>query len=107
MYKLNYYDPDCNKFAPSSKEIGTYTTDEIKIIGSYELLVVHPDTNCLMEITLHITSHKGNVVLSCETSLGLSLIQPCSNLDQIPDSASLIWSNADHSRGSLRRESKY
>ena len=36
-------------------------------------------------------------------SLGLSLIEPHSNLDQIPDSASLICSNADHP---MRRKSK-
>ena len=34
MYKLIYYAPDCNKLAPSSKEMGTYTTDKIKVIGS-------------------------------------------------------------------------
>ena len=91
-----YDDPDCEKLAPGSKEIGTYTTGKIKIIGSCELLVVHPDNSSLKQVTFQVTSHEGSVVLSCETSLGLSLIQPHSNLDQIPDSSSLICSNADH-----------
>ena len=97
MYKLIYDDPDCKKLAPSSEEIGTYTTDKIKIIGSCELLAVHPYTNCLMEISFQVTSHEGSVVLSCVTTLELDLIQPCNNLENsIPSSASLISSKADY-----------
>ena len=61
MYKLIYDDPDCKKPAHSSKEIGTYTTDKITIIGSCELLVVHPDTSSLKPIIFHVTSHEGSV----------------------------------------------
>ena len=88
VYKLIYDDPDCRKLAPSSdeietysNEIGTYTTYKIKIIGSCELLAVHPDTNCLMKISFQVTSHEGNVVWSCATTLELGLIQPHNNLD--------------------------
>ena len=97
VYGLIYDDPDCKKLAPSSKEIGTYTTDKIKIIGSLELLAVHPDTNCLIGITFQVTSHEGSVVLSCVTTLELDLIQPCNNLENsIPSSASLISNKADY-----------
>ena len=65
--------------------------------------MVHPDISSLKQITFHGTSHEGSVVLSCETSFGLSLIQPHSNLDQIPGSVSLIFSNADHP---MKRRSK-
>ena len=34
MHNLIYGDPDCKKLAPSSKEIGTCTTDKIKMIES-------------------------------------------------------------------------
>ena len=85
------------------KLIYAYTTVKIRIIESSELFVVHQDTSSLRQITFHITSHEGSVVLSCETSLRLSLIQHHSNLDQIPDSASLICSNADHP---IKRKSK-
>ena len=57
----------------------------------------------LEQVTFYVTSHEGSVVSSCETSLRLSLIHPCSNLDQIPDCASLIYSNADHP---MKRKSK-
>ena len=50
------------------------------------------------EVTFHVTNHEGSVVLSCATTLDFCLIQPCSNLDSIPYSASLITSKADDSR---------
>ena len=69
FYKLVCKDPDCKRLAPSSKlEIGTYTTDKIKVIGSCTLLVVHPDTQCFKEVTFHVTSLQGSVVLSCVTT---------------------------------------
>ena len=99
VYKLVCKDPECKKLTPSSKlQIGTYTTDKIKVIGSCTLLVVHPDTQCLKEVTFHVTSPEGSVILSCVTTLELSLIQPHNNLDFIPSSASLILGNADYPR---------
>ena len=49
------------------------------------------------------TSHEGSIVLSCKTSLKLNMIHPCSNLDQVPDCSSLIYSNAYYP---MKRESK-
>ena len=73
-YKLVFQDPDCTKLAPSSKlAIGTYTTDKTKVVGSCILYAVHPDTQCLQEVAFHVTSHEGSVVLSCATTLALSL----------------------------------
>ena len=104
IHRLIYNDSDCEKLATSSKvDIETYTTNKFKVIGSCSLLAVHTDTQCLQEVTFQVTSHEGSAVLSCETSLGLSLIQPCSNLDQIPDNAGLICSNADYP---MKRKSK-
>ena len=99
VYKLVCKDPDCKKLAPSSKlHIGTCTTYKIKVIGSCTLFVVHPDTQCLKEVTFHVTSYEGSGVQSCATMLELSLIQPCKTLDFIPSNASLISSNADYPR---------
>ena len=76
VYKLVFQDPDCKKLAPSSKlEIGTYTTDKVKVVGSCVLNVVHPDTQCLQEVTFYAASNNGSVVSSCETILALGLIQ--------------------------------
>ena len=97
VYKLFFKHPDCKQPAPSTKAaIRTYTTDMINLVGSCSLFVVHPNTSNLKQVTFYVTSHEGSVVLSCKTSLKLNLIHPCSNLNQIPDCASLIYSNADH-----------
>ena len=72
VYHLIFKDADCMKLAPSNKlKIGTYTAGKIKVIGSCTLLVVHPGTQCLQEVTFHVTSHEGSVVLSCVTTLDL------------------------------------
>ena len=92
-----FQDPDCTKLAPISKfEIGTYTTNNIKVVGSFVLYVVHPDNQCLQEVTFHVTSHEGSVVLCCMTILASSLIEPYIILDNLPSSASLITSSTDH-----------
>ena len=44
VYKLVFKDPDLKKLAPSTLEIGTYTTDTVKIVGSCVFYLVHPDT---------------------------------------------------------------
>ena len=94
------------KLAPQPQlEIGTYTADKIKVIGSCRLLVVHPDIPCLKEVTFNVISHEGSVVLSCVTTLDLCFIQPCSNLDSIPSSASLIASKANYLR--KKKSQKY
>ena len=75
VYHLIYNDPDCTKLAPSNKDgIFTYTTEKIKVIGSCELLVVHPNTKCLKEMTFQVVNHEGSVIVSCGTSINLNLI---------------------------------
>ena len=70
VYKLLYKDDDCTKLAPSNKvAVKTYTTEKIKIVGSCNLFVLHPDTKCLQEVTFQVISHEGSVIISCATSL--------------------------------------
>ena len=96
VYKLLYKDQDCTKVEPSTKaSVKTYTTEKIKIVGSCKMFVVHPDTRLLHEVTFQVTSHEGSVIVSCATSLELSLIHPHTNLDAVPEEGSLIFSKAD------------
>ena len=75
VYKLIYQGPDYAKLVPNNKDgILTCTTDKIKIIGSCEWLVVHPDTKCFKEVTLQVESHEGSVIVSGATSIDLNLI---------------------------------
>ena len=49
-------------------------------------------------MTFHVASNKGSMLLSCNTSLTLGLIQSRPRLDYLPPRASLITSNEDHPR---------
>ena len=79
----------------STLEIGTYTTDTVKIIGSCVFYLVHLDTKKLHEVTFFVVINDDSVLLSCTTTLALGLIQPCTRLDYLPPRASLITSSAD------------
>ena len=96
VYKLVFQDPDCKKLVPSKLEIGTYTTDTFRLVGSCMFYLIHPDSKCLLEVAFYVASNNGSVLLSCVTTLALDLIQPRSRLDYLPPRASLITSSADH-----------
>ena len=51
VYKLVFNDPELKKLAPSTSEIGTYTTNTVKVVGSCLFYLVHPDTMKLQEVT--------------------------------------------------------
>ena len=96
VYKLIFHDPDLRKFAPSKLEIGTKTTNIVKLVGSCTFYLLHPDTKHPQEVTFYVASNDGSVLLSCGTMLALGLIHPCTRLDYLPPRASLITSSADH-----------
>ena len=98
MYKLVFQDSNRKKLDPSSLEIGTYTTDTVKIVGSSVFYLVHLDIKKLMEVTFYIAMNDGSVLLSCKTTLMLGLIQPRTRLGYLPPRASLITSSADHQK---------
>ena len=95
VYKLVFHDPELQKLALSNLEIGTYTTDTVKLVGCCVFYVVHPDTKYLQEVTFYVASNNGRVLLSCATMLALGLIQPHTTLDYHPPTTSLITSSAD------------
>ena len=84
------------KLTPSNLQVGTYTTDSVKIVGSCKFHLVHLNTKRLLETTFYAAMNDGSVLLSCKTTLLLGLIQPRSRLDYLPPRASLITSSADH-----------
>ena len=57
VYKLVFQDPDCKKLAPSKFEIGIYTTNTVKLIGSCMFYLVHPDTKYLRKVTFYVASN--------------------------------------------------
>ena len=96
VYRLMFKDPEMNKLATSELEIGTYTTDTVKIVGFCRFYLVHPDSKKLVDVTFFVAINDGNMLLSCKTTLVLGLIQPRSRLDYLPPRASLITSSVDH-----------
>ena len=95
MYQLVFNDAKMQKLAPSKLQVGTSTTDTVKIVGSYTFYLVHPDTKKLIEVTFYLAMNDGSVLLSCKTTLLLGLIQPRPRLDYLPPRESLIFSTAD------------
>ena len=51
VYVLVFKDPELMMLAPSNMEIGTYTTETVKIVDSYKFYLVHPGTKNLQEVT--------------------------------------------------------
>ena len=96
VYQLVFNDTKMQKLSPSNLQVGTYTTDTVKIVGSCTFYLVHLDTKKLIEVTFYVAMNDGSVLLSCKTTLLLGLIQPRSRLDYLPPRASLITSSADH-----------
>ena len=96
VYKLVFNDPELKKLTCSTLEIGTDTTDTVKIVGFCLFYLVHPDTKMIQEVTLYVTQNDGSVLLSCTTTLALGLIQHHTRLDYLPPRASLITVSVDH-----------
>ena len=96
MYRLAFKDSEMKKLAPGSLEIGTYSIDSVKIVGSSVFYLVHPDTKKVMDVTFFVAVNDGSMLLSCKTALMLGSIQPRTRLDYLPPRASLITSSTDH-----------
>ena len=72
--------------------------DTIKIIGTIIIYLIHADSKKPTETTFYIASNEGSVLLSCNTSLALGLIQSRPRLYYLPPRVSLITSNIDNPR---------
>ena len=96
VYRLMFKDSEVKKLTPSGFEIGTYTTDIIKIVGSCRFYLIHPDSKKFLEATFFIAINDGSILLSYKSTLALGLMQPSSRLDYLYPRASLITSSIDH-----------
>ena len=84
IYKKLFKDEDCTQIAPSKLQLATYTKKRVKIIGSCNLYIMHPDTRHLEETRFYVAGNEGKILILCETSLALSLIKPHEKLDHLP-----------------------
>ena len=76
VYKLVFQDPDCKKLASSKLEIGTYTTNTVKLVCPCMFYLVHEDAKHLIEVTFYVTSNNVSVLLSYVTILALAWFNP-------------------------------
>ena len=72
--------------------------DTIRIIGTTIIYLIHPDSKQPNKMTFHVASNEGSMLLSCNASLTLGLIQSRPRLDYLPPRANLITSKEDHPR---------
>ena len=101
VYRLVFKNPELRKLAPSTIEIGTYTTDTVKIVGSCIFYLVHPGTKKLHEVTFFVAENDSNVLLSCTTTLALGLMQPRTRHDYLPPRSSSV----DHPKNQVSSNS--
>ena len=98
VYRLMFKDSELKKLVPSNMEIGTYTTDTVRIVQSCIFYLVHWDTRKLQEVTFFVAENDGSILPTCTTTLGFGLIQPRTRLGYLHPRASLITSAVDHSK---------
>ena len=96
VYQLMFKDPGLKKLTPSTLEIETYMNNVVKIIGSCQFYLLHPEKKKLIEIIFFITKEDGSVLLSCRMTMELGLIKPHAQLDYLPPRAYLLTSTCDH-----------
>ena len=97
IYKKLFKDEDCTQIVPSNLQLTTYTNKKVKIIGSCNLYIIHPDTRCLEETRFNVAGNEGSILISCAASLALSLIKPREKLDHLPPKGNknIIYNSAD------------
>ena len=69
VYKLVFKDPNMQKLALSKLEIGTYTTNTVKIAGSCTFYLVHLDTKKLLEVTFFVALNDGSVYIIMQNNI--------------------------------------
>ena len=59
VFRLVFNDQELKKLAPSSLEIGTYTTNAVKIVGSCLFYLIHLDAKILQEVNFFCAKIRG------------------------------------------------
>ena len=104
VYQLMFRDPSLKKLTLSTMEIETYTNDVVKIIGTCQFYLLHPESKELIKVIFFVAKENGSVLLSCRMTMALRLIKPQARLDYLPPRASLLTSTCDHpSRTKLQK----
>ena len=90
VYQLMFKVPNLQKLTPSTLEIETYMNNVVKIIGSCQFYLLHPENKKLIQVIFFVAKENGSVLLSCRTTMALGLIKLHAQLDYLPPRVSLL-----------------
>ena len=76
VYQLMFKDPSLKKLTPSTMEIETYMNDVVKIIGTCQFYLLHPESKELIKVIFFVAKENRSVLLSCRMTMALGLIKP-------------------------------
>ena len=76
VYQLMFKDPNLRKLTSSTMEIETYTNDVVKIIGTCQFYLLHPESKALIKLIFFVAKENSSVLLCCRTTMALGLIKP-------------------------------
>ena len=76
IYCLMFKDRGLRKITSSNLEIEMYTNDVVKIIGTCNFYLVHPESKQLIKVLFFVAKENASVLLSCRTTMELGLIRP-------------------------------
>ena len=96
VYQLMFKDPSFKKLTPSTLEIETYMNNVVKIIGSCQFYLLHPENKKLVQVIFFVAKENGSILLSCRMTMALGLLKPHARLDYLPPRATLLTSTCDH-----------
>ena len=96
VYQLMFKDPNLQKLTPLTLEIEIYMNDVVKIIGSCQFYIMHPENKKLIQVIFFVAKENGSVLLSCRMTMALGLIKPCAQLVYLLSRASLLTSTCDN-----------
>ena len=77
VYQLMFKDPSLKKLTLSTLEIEAYMNDVMKIIGSCQFYLLHPENKTLVQVIFFVAKENESVLLSCRMTMALGLLKPC------------------------------
>ena len=75
VYKLMFKDPSLKKLTPSTLEIETYMNNVMKIIGSCQFYLLHPENKKLVQVIFFVAKEKWECSIVLQNDHGTRIAQ--------------------------------
>ena len=63
VYQMMFNDPDVKHLADNDISLEVYTDHQVNILGKCQFYMLHPDSKKPLEVTVHVASNKGSVLM--------------------------------------------